>query len=151
MSEQTLEKGNKNFPPWELSYLKSLAELLIDISPKAEALTKAKISSLRKVYSAVSVYASNMIDKNLLNAIMAKKAALILAATSMQDVRELGDLPKPYYRTGVVCPSSNTVPEEELAMWALVSPCAKLSSEATERILKLFEDFYGFNPWKSPP
>ena len=66
MSEQTLEKGNKNFPPWELSYLKSLAELLIDISPKAEALTKAKISSLRKVYSAVSVYASNMIDKNLL-------------------------------------------------------------------------------------
>lgn len=151
MSEQTLEKGNKNFPPWELSYLKSLAELLIDISPKAEALTKAKISSLRKVYSAVSVYASNMIDKNLLNAIMAKKAALILAATSMQDVRELGDLPKPYYRAGVVCPSSNTVPEEELAMWALVSPYAKLSSEATERILKLFEDFYGFNPWKSPP
>ena len=33
MSEQTLEKGNKKFPPWDLSYLKSLAELLIDISP----------------------------------------------------------------------------------------------------------------------
>ena len=55
--------------------------------------------------------------KRILDAIMEKKARLILNAISIQDVLELSNPPKPYYDGGKWMCSKNSVPEEEMIWW----------------------------------
>lgn len=83
--------------------------------------------------------------KKILDAIMEKKARMILDATSIQDVRELSNPPKPYYDGNKWICSKNSVPEEEMIWWSKTSLRAPLSSEAVERYAELFKQFYGMS------
>lgn len=93
----------------------------------------------------MELYVKDGFDEKILDAIMEKKARLILDATSIQDVRELSNPPKPYYDGSKWMCSKNSVPEEEMIWWSKASLRALLSSEAVERYAELFKQFYGMS------
>lgn len=131
--------------PRMLTYAMAIAELIVGSEDSKERLLEEKFEALRKSWSLLELYAKDGFDEKILDAIMEKKARLILDATSVQDVRELSNPPKPYYDGSKWTCSKNSVPEEEMIWWSKTSLRAPLSSEAVERYAELFKQFYGIS------
>lgn len=131
--------------PRMLTYAMAIAELIVDSEDSKERLLEEKFEALRKSWSLLELYAKDGFDEKILDAIMEKKARLILDATSVQDIQELSMPPKPYYDGNKWFFSKNSVPEEEMVLWSKISQKAPLTSEAAKRYEELFEQFYGMS------
>jgi len=125
------------------TYAMAIAMLAIEHGNEADKLLNEKIEALKKVYATVEWYAKDGFMGRLLDTIMEKKAKMILDATSIKNVRELADPPKPQYDGNKWHTSPNSVPEEEMVWWSKVSLRAPLAYEAVKRYEELFEQFYG--------
>lgn len=129
--------------PRMLTYAMAIAELIVNSENQKENLLAEKFEALKKSWSFLELYASEGFDEKILDAIMEKKSAMILDATSVKDIREISEPPKPYYTGNTWVASENSVPEEEMIWWSKASLKAPLSQEATERYIELFRNFYG--------
>lgn len=129
--------------PRMLTYAMAIAELFVGSEGQKENLLYEKFEALRKSWSCVEIYAKDGFSEEILDAIMEKKARMILDAKIVKDVRELSEPPKPYYTGNGWAVSRNSVPEEEMVLWSKASLRAPLTQEATERYMELFKQFYG--------
>lgn len=129
--------------PRMLTYAMAIVELIVDSESQKENLVHEKFEALRKFWSLVELYARDGFDEKILDAIMEKKSRMILDATTVKDIRELSEPPKPFYTGNGWAVSKNSVPEEEMIWWSKASERAPLMREAVERYAELFRQFYG--------
>ena len=90
-----------------------------------------------------SQYEKRGIRRDLLDVILDKKLKLILKAETANEVKRASEPPKPVYNYGTWREDPFSVPEEELAMWAIVSPNNMLIPPARERYMDLFTRVFG--------
>ena len=88
-------------------------------------------------------YEKRGIRRDLLDVIFDKKLKRILKAKTASEVKRASEPPKPVYDYGTWREDPFSVPEEELAMWAIVSPNNKLIQPAQERYMDLFTRVFG--------
>ena len=88
-------------------------------------------------------YEKRGIRSDLLDVIMDKKCKLILKAKTANEVKRASEPSKPDYSRGTWHEDPFSVPEEELAMWAIVSPNNMLIQPAQERYMDLFTRVFG--------
>lgn len=127
---------------WDYLLSFAIAELLAD-PQQSKALLDVKLHAFMKVKALMRQYEKRGIRGDLLDVIMDKKCKLILKAKTASEVKRASDPPKPNYSYGTWREDPFTVPEEELAMWAIVSPNNMLIQPAQERYMDLFTRVFG--------
>lgn len=127
---------------WNLSLVLAIGELLAD-SQQPKALLDVKLHAFQKVKVLMFQYEKRGIRSDLLDVIMDKKCKLILKAKTASEVKRASEPPKPDYSYGTWREDPFSVPEEELALWAIVSPNNKLIQPAQERYMDLFTRVFG--------
>ena len=126
----------------ETIFLKAMGELIANPG-KSGALFQAKLQALRKAAGICEEYSRQGIREDLLNVILQKKTALILKTETIESVRQAASPPRPRYDYGIWKEGPFWIPEEELALWAIVSPNNTLSAPAQERYRDLFARTFG--------
>lgn len=121
----------------ELTFFLAYGELLTDIEQPKKLLEK-KIDAFRKARCLVEEYVKRGIREDLVNVILKKKLALILIAKTADEVERAANPPLPHYDYGTWCEDPFMLPEEELAIWGIISPNNMLRPEAQERYMDLF-------------
>lgn len=129
--------------PRVYSYAMAIASLIAGKDKCSDKIFKEKLKALKRAWSFLELYSKEHFDERLLDAIMEKKAQLILNATSVKDIREIGEPQRPNYDGNKWIISPNSVPEEEMIWWSKASEKAPLMREAVERYMELFRQFYG--------
>ena len=122
-------------------YAMSIAEFVVSMQP--DKLAADRLGALRKTWALVESYAEDGFDEKVLDAIMEKKADMILKASSIRDIRELSQPPKPSFDGRRWHTAKNAVPEEEMVWWSKASLRGPLNHAATMRYLELVQNFYG--------
>ena len=122
---------------WDISLIFAVSELLTD-SQQPSGLLSAKLHAIQKVKGMVLQYEKRGIRQDRLDVIIDKKFKLILKVKTASEVKRASEPPKPDYSCGVWCEDPFSVPEEELAIWAIVSPNNMLSKPARDRYMDLF-------------
>lgn len=121
----------------ELTFFLAFGELLTDIEQPKKLLEK-KIAAFRKARCLVEEYVKRGIREDLVNVILKKKLALILIAKTVDEIERASNPPQPHYDYGTWREDPFMLPEEELAIWGLISPNNMLRPEAQERYMDLF-------------
>lgn len=121
----------------ELTFFLAWGELLTDLEQPKKLLEK-KMSAFRKARCLVEEYARRGIRDDLVDVILKKKLALILIAKTADEVERAANPPRPQYDFGTWREDPFALPEEELALWGIVSPHNMLRPEAQERYMNLF-------------
>lgn len=123
----------------------AIAALLVECGTTPEKLLDEKLIALRRVNGRLKWYEKENYDEKILDSIMAKKAKMILKATTVKDIREIAAIPRPRYDGRKWYTSPYSVPEEEMILWSIASLRAggPLKPEAIERYMELFKGFYG--------
>ena len=121
----------------ELTFFLAWGELLTDTAQPKKLLEK-KMSAFRKAKCLVEEYAKRGIRDDLIDVILKKKLALILIAKTADEVERAANPPRPQYDFGTWREDPFALPEEELAIWGIVSPYNMLRSEAQDRYMDLF-------------
>lgn len=121
----------------ELTFFLAYGELLTDIEQPKKLLEK-KIDAFRKARCLVEEYVKRGIREDLVNVILKKKLALILIAKTADEVERATNPPRPCYDYGTWREDPFMLPEEELAIWGIISPNNMLQPEAQERYMDLF-------------
>lgn len=127
---------------WDISVTLAIGELFSD-PQQPKALLDAKLHAFRKVKGLMCQYDKRGIRSDLLDVIMDKKCKLILKAKTASEAKRASEPSKPDYSRGTWHEDSFSVPEEELAMWAIVSPNNMLIQPAQERYMDLFTRVFG--------
>lgn len=142
-----VNKKNSGDPlPWEYVYTFTFVELVFKDEKVPGRLTTAKLDALRKVAGIVETYEKYDFNRKIVDAIMEKKAKMLLEATTHEAIQEIVSLPKPYYDGTKWHVSKYSVPEEELVLWSIASAKAPLIPEAVDRYLAVFKQVYGYDP-----
>lgn len=126
----------------ELTFFLALGELLANPEQPKRLLEK-KLDAFRKARGFVEEYARRDIREDLVNVILKKKLALILLAKTADEVDRAANPPKPAYSCGRWHEDPFAVPEEELAIWSIVSPNHNLVPAAQDRYMELFTRVFG--------
>lgn len=124
-------------------FARTAATILAECEGKLTKLQHEKLVALNTVLQTTNRYGADGFMREIVDTIMEKKAEMILAATTVKDIRELSLPPKPYFDGAKWHISKNSVPEEEMVMWSLTSMAAPLTVEATRRYEELFKRFFG--------
>lgn len=127
---------------WNLSLVLAIGELLAD-PQQPKALLEAKLYAFQQVKGLTCQYEKHGIREDLLDVIFDKKLKLILKAKTASEVKRASEPPKPDYSLGTWREEPFSVPEEELALWAIVSPNNMLIPPARERYMDLFTRVFG--------
>ena len=125
-----------------LIFLDAMTNLLTAPGHSAR-LFEAKQQALSRAAGICKEYSKQGIREDLLCIILKKKTALILEAETIESVRQAANPPRPRYNYGIWEEGPFWIPEEELAIWAIVSPNNKLSAVAQERYMDLFARTFG--------
>lgn len=89
-------------------------------------------------------YTFDNMHPKLIDAVCEKKIGFIMKAETMSEVREIMQPPRPVQTYGKIqCRSPYHIPEEELMLWAHVSPNNNLTQAACKRYIALFEQVFG--------
>ena len=127
---------------WDYLLSFAIGELLSD-PQQPKDLLDVKLRAFMKVKVLMRQYEKRGIRRDLLDVVMDKKYKLILKAKTASEVKRASEPPKPDYSHGTWREDPFSVPEEELAMWAIVSPNNMLIQPAQERYMDLFTRVFG--------
>lgn len=122
---------------WDFSLVLAISELLVD-PQQPSSLLDIKLHAFQKAKDLMLQYEKRGIRRDLLDVILDKKLKLILKAETANEVKRASEPPKPVYNYGTWREDPFSVPEEELAMWAIISPNNMLIQPAQERYMDLF-------------
>lgn len=127
---------------WDFSLVLAISELLVD-PQQPSSLLDIKLHAFQKAKDLMLQYEKRGIRSDLLDVIMDKKCKLILKAKTANEVKRASEPSKPDYSHGTWREDPFSVPEEELALWAIVSPNNMLIPPARERYMDLFTRVFG--------
>lgn len=127
---------------WDFSLVLAISELLVD-PQQPSSLLDIKLHAFQKAKDLMLQYEKRGIRSDLLDVIMDKKCKLILKAKTANEVKRASEPSKPDYSRGTWHEDPFSVPEEEPAMWAIVSPNNMLIQPAQERYMDLFTRVFG--------
>lgn len=127
---------------WDFSLVLAISELLVD-PQQPSSLLDIKLHAFQKAKGLMCQYEKHGIREDLLDVIFDKKLKLILKAKTASEVKRASEPPKPDYSLGTWREDPFSVPEEELALWAIVSPNNMLIPPARERYMDLFTRVFG--------
>ena len=126
----------------DISVTLAIGELFSD-PQQPKALLEAKLYAFQQVKGLMCQYEKHGIREDLLDVIFEKKLKLILKAKTASEVKHASEPPKPDYSHGTWREDPFSLPEEELALWAIVSPNNMLIPPAQERYMDLFTRVFG--------
>lgn len=126
----------------DISVTLAIGELFSD-PQQPKALLEAKLYAFQQVKGLMCQYEKHGIREDLLDVIFDKKLKLILKAKTASEVKHTSEPPKPDYSHGTWREDPFSLPEEELALWAIVSPNNMLIPPAQERYMDLFTRVFG--------
>lgn len=126
----------------DISVALAIGELFSD-PQQPKALLDAKLHAFRKAKGLMCQYEKHGIREDLLDVIFDKKLKLILKAKTASEVKRASEPPKPDYSHGTWREDPFSLPEEELALWAIVSPNNMLIPPDRERYMDLFTRVFG--------
>ena len=126
----------------DISVTLAIGELFSD-PQQPKALLEAKLYAFQQVKGLMCQYEKHGIREDLLDVIFDKKLKLILKAKTASEVKHASEPPKPDYSHGTWREDPFSLPEEELALWAIVSPNNMLIPPAQERYMDLFTRVFG--------
>lgn len=113
-----------------------------DVTP--EGIRKIRLNAVSSLPQYLSVYAKEGLNEDVIELVCEKKIEFILHANSQKEIREIMSPPRPRWYAGqVVCDSPYHINAEELLIWACYSPYNKMTTEAENRALYLFEKVFG--------
>lgn len=92
-------------------------------------------------------YEKHGIREDLLDVIFDKKLKLILKAKTASEVKRASEAPKPDFLSRHLARGSLLCSEEELALWAIVSPNNMLIPPARERYMDLYSRVRDHEVW----
>ena len=127
---------------WDFSLVLVISELLVD-PQQPSSLLDIKLHAFQKAKDLMLQYEKHGIREDLLDVIFDKKLKLILKAKTVSEVKRASEPPKPDYSHGTWREDPFSVPEEELALWAIVSPNNMLIPPVRERYMDLFTRVFG--------
>lgn len=104
---------------WDFSLVLAISELLVD-PQQPSSLLDIKLHAFQKAKDLMLQYEKRGIRRDLLDVILDKKLKLILKAETANEVKRASEPPKPVYNYGTWREDPFSVPEEELAMWAII-------------------------------
>lgn len=116
----------------EVTFFLALGELLADIE-QPKRLIEKKLDAFRKARGLTEEYVRRGIREDLVGVILKKKLALILIAKTADEVERAANPHRPQYDFGTWREDPFALPEEELAIWGIVSPYNMLRPEAQDR------------------
>ena len=128
--------------PREYTFATSIVSVLMD-EKEPERIRDEKFKALRKAMGLTERYLKDGIRPDLIDVIMEKKAALIMNASTLTDIRKAADPPKPHYNGNAFVDDPLQVPEEEMVLWSKASLMAPLNDDACTRYLELFTRAFG--------
>ena len=127
---------------WDFSLVLAISELLVE-PQQPSSLLDIKLHAFQKAKDLMLQYEKHGIREDLLDVIFDKKLKLILKAKTASEVKHASEPPKPDYSHGTWREDPFSLPEEELALWAIVSPNNMLIPPARERYMDLFTRVFG--------
>ena len=133
-----MERAN----PRELTFVKGILDALLDQASNAK-LREERFKAIHLTKSLTDKYAEWGVRNDLLDVIMQKKTALILAADSVTNAKRAAKPPKPRYNGATWIEDPFTVPEEELVLWLQMALDHNPTEIAYKRIMKLFTQVFG--------
>lgn len=123
----------------EAVYRHTKKEILED-EMKTNAVKHSKLAALEAVKVRVRGYASDYFLFSLVLAIMEKKSRMILAASTMQELKEIIKPSVPRGNYGNFLEGPYHVMEEELIMWSMASLEAPLNDVGARRYQEVFSN-----------
>ena len=104
----------------------------------------AKMHALMSLSAIANRYRQEYMDEETLVApIIRKKIEFIKGSTKASELKEILQPPKVHYNGNEICAvGPYAIPEEELIMWALISPHTMLIEPAVGRYRKLFREVF---------
>ena len=132
----------KKANPRDYTYAFAVATIMLD-EECSESIREERFKALRKAMGITEQYLKDGIRPDLIDVIMAKKADLIMNATTLADIRKAADPPKPHYNGNAFYEDPLHVPEEEMVLWSKTSLMAPLNSEGFKRYMELFTRTFG--------
>lgn len=134
------------YPSLEKTYMETMFLFLKEQenspSKKEQKLLEEKIRAIHSVHTQMIHHKQSGIMPNLLNFICMKKAEMLKAATTIQDVKEIADPPKPNYTGNGWQLSPNSLIEEEVIYWSQTSLKALLNQIRFKRYISLMEEIF---------
>lgn len=127
---------------WDFTLVLAISELLVD-PQQPSSLLDIKLHAFQMAKDLMLQYEKRSIRRDLLDVILDKKLKLILKAKTASEVKHASEPPKPDYSHGTWREDPFSLPEEELALWAIVSPNNMLIPPAQERYMDLFTRVFG--------
>ena len=108
----------------------------------ADTVRQRRFESLQKLHGQLHLYKERGYDAELLCSLAARKAELIMKASTKAEIAQL-DKPKPPHYDGVkFSPKPYLTPEEELICWCETSLLAPLDSTAVRRYMEVFRQVF---------
>lgn len=117
----------------EVTFFLALGELLADIE-QPKRLIEKKLDAFRKARGLTEEYVRRGIREDLVGVILKKKLALILIAKTADEVERAANPHRPQYDFGTWREDPFALPEEELAIWGIVSPYQHAATRGTGSI-----------------
>lgn len=126
----------------EYKYTKFLTALVMEL--ENDKLFEIRCQALQKLYSRANYYLDKGFRKDLPEAFFIKKAEMVLAASSKEEIKKILKPSEPYDDGNQLVPreSKYHVEEEELMIWSETSLMAPLCGKGFKRYQELFEKFF---------
>lgn len=126
--------------PYEFTIAMAIGEVVT--SEANERLFQLRLNALGELNGRLRAYENLGYISELVNPIAEKKCALIMKATSKEEMEKILTPHCPHYDGSKFVPNEYTVPEEELICWSQTSLRAPLNQIAHDRYMSLFRSIF---------
>ena len=132
---------DKQYKPFGCVIASLMANVIKDSSMN-ESLSTEKFNSLLKLNAMLIQFADDGIVSELLDAIGTKMGDMIMAATTVAELRKIIKPKLPHYNGGKFMPDKYNIPELEVILWSKMSLIAPLNEIGYKRYLALMKGLF---------
>lgn len=124
---------------FDIAYCEAFADFICDSDTPINILA-LRMYGVKMLLPVIRSYQKHMLHSGLIHIVRIKKLAMIKKATTRCEIEAIlqFSLPRRTYSGSAVQTSRYHVEEEELLLWALITPHTRMSHDARERYTQLF-------------
>lgn len=120
--------------------------MMPDSAVESKSLTNARARAAQTPLQRAALYRKEGIRNDLVHMVVEKRLKLIAEATTVKEIKEIENEPRPHYTGNNFVASKFSVPEEEMIIWSLTSLKAPLMPAGFDRYMALFKQVFGAVP-----
>lgn len=120
--------------------------MMPDSAVESKSLTNARARAAQTTLQRAALYRKEGIRNDLVHMVVEKRLKLIAEATTVKEIKEIDNEPRPHYTGNNFVASKFSVPEEEMIIWSLTSLKAPLMPARFDRYMALFKQVFGAVP-----